>query len=68
MAEPIGLMERFALAEDRTAVLAELIPGSEDYYFFHCLHYQTSGQLDKSEVVMNTPLRANFRSPLPSSK
>ena len=36
MAAPIGLMERFALAEDRGAILAELIPGSDDYFFYHC--------------------------------
>ncbi|MCU0780137.1 MAG: hypothetical protein MUF04_03425, partial [Akkermansiaceae bacterium] len=38
----IGFIERFALASDREAALGELVPGSEDYYFFHCLHYQSS--------------------------
>ncbi len=52
MAEPIGIMERYALAKDREAMLAELIPGSEDYFFYHCLHYQTSGQLEKSESIL----------------
>lgn len=52
MAAPIGLMERFALAEDREAVLAELIPGSEDYFFYHCLHYQNTLQLDRSEAIL----------------
>ena len=52
MAEPIGLMERYALAADREAMLAELIPGSDDYYFFHCLHYQTTGQLERAETVL----------------
>ncbi|MEM9586093.1 MAG: hypothetical protein AAGA03_02330 [Planctomycetota bacterium] len=51
-AEPIGLMERYAFAADRQAVLAELIPGTEDHYFYHCLYYQTSGQLDRSEAVL----------------
>ncbi|MCG8651118.1 MAG: hypothetical protein MI861_14870, partial [Pirellulales bacterium] len=51
-AEPIGLMERYALAADREAMLAELIPGSEDYFFYHCLHYQTRGQLEKAEAVL----------------
>ena len=50
MAEPIGWMERYALADDRSDVLAELIPGSEDYYFYHCLHHQTTGQLDQAEA------------------
>jgi len=38
----IGYIERFALAADREKVLGELVPGSEDYYFFHALHYQNT--------------------------
>ena len=38
----VGFIERFALAADREKALAELVPGSEDYYFFHCLHYQST--------------------------
>lgn len=56
-AEPVGLIERFALAEDRQAVLDELIPGSEDYYFFHCLHYQTTGQLERAETILSDWLK-----------
>ncbi len=52
IAEPIGSMERFALAADREAMLAELIPGSEEFYFYHCLHYQNSGQLERSEAMI----------------
>lgn len=52
MAAPIGLMERFALAEDREAILAELIPGSDDYFFYHCLHYQNTSQLDRAEAIL----------------
>lgn len=52
MAEPIGLMEKYALATDREAMLAELIPGSDDYYFYHCLHYQTNGQLERAETTL----------------
>ena len=36
----VGFIEKFALAPDRAKVLDELVPGSEDYYFFHALHYQ----------------------------
>ncbi len=36
----IGFIERFALAADREKALGELVPGSEEYYFFHALHYQ----------------------------
>jgi hypothetical protein len=39
----VGFIERFALAADREKVLTELVPGTEDYYFFHALHYQNTG-------------------------
>ena len=37
----VGFIEKFALAPDRAKVLGELVPGSEDYYFFHALHFGT---------------------------
>jgi hypothetical protein len=40
----IGFIEKFALAADRDAVLKELIPGTDDYYFYHALHFQTTGR------------------------
>lgn len=46
-------LERFAIGNDRAAVLKELIPDSEDYYRFHTLHYQTTGQLDAAEQMLN---------------
>ncbi len=52
MADPIGWMERYALSADREAMLGELIPGSDDYYFYHCLYYQTTGQLERSETIL----------------
>lgn len=52
MADPIGWMERYALAADREGKLAELIPGSEDYYFYHCLYYQTNGEHERSEAIL----------------
>src|SRR5438093_13691845 len=48
----IGFIEKFALAPDREKVLGELIPGSEDYYFFHALHYQNTAQTQKLDAVM----------------
>ena len=42
-ANEIGFVEDFSLAEDRTEALKQLIPGTEDYYFYHCLHYQHTG-------------------------
>ena len=39
------VLEALALSEDRASALAQLIPGTEDYFFYHCLHCQTSGRL-----------------------
>ena len=52
-ADEIGFIEKFALAADREAVLKELIPGTEDYYYFHCLHYQNTEQFDKVDTMLN---------------
>jgi len=43
----IGFVEDFALAADRPAALKQLIPGTDDYYYYHCLHALNSGQFDK---------------------
>ena len=51
-AQSISWMEDFALSKDRESKLAELIPGSDDYFFYHCLHYQNTNQLDQSEVML----------------
>ena len=47
----IGFIEDFALAKDRNAALKQLIPGTEDYYYYHCLHYLNSGQFEKVEPL-----------------
>ncbi len=49
----IGFIERFALAADREKALAELVPGSEDYYFFHALHYQNVRDTAKLNDILN---------------
>src|ERR1700760_4744046 len=48
----IGFVEKFALAADREQVLGELIPGSEEYYFYHALQDQNTGQKDKLKAIM----------------
>ncbi|HSQ56709.1 MAG TPA: hypothetical protein VLM40_13285, partial [Gemmata sp.] len=47
----IGFVEDFALAKDRTAALKQLIPGTDDYYYFHCLHYLNTAQFDKIDAL-----------------
>ncbi|MEM9380780.1 MAG: hypothetical protein AAGB93_12580 [Planctomycetota bacterium] len=42
---PVGFVETFALAEDRGAVLDQLVRGSEEHFFYSCLHLQQQGDL-----------------------
>ena len=49
----VGFIEKFALAADRAAVLTQLIPGSEDYYFYHALHFQNTGQKPQLAATMD---------------
>jgi hypothetical protein len=50
--QEVGYIEDFALAANREAVLAQLIPGTEDYYYYHALHYQNTGQALKLAEVL----------------
>src|SRR2546421_12620816 len=47
----VGYVEDFALAKDRAASLRQLIPGTEDYYYYHCLHYLNTEQFEKAEEL-----------------
>src|SRR5262245_14175580 len=47
----ISFLEDFALARDRAESLKKLIPGTEDYYYFHCLHFLNSGEFGKVEAM-----------------
>ncbi|MCX6853103.1 MAG: autotransporter-associated beta strand repeat-containing protein [Verrucomicrobia bacterium] len=49
----IGFIERFALAADREKALGELVPGSEEYYFFHALHYQNVRDSARLNQILN---------------
>lgn len=51
-AENIGFIEKYALATDRQAMLDQLIPGSEEYFFYHCLHFQVTGELNRAETFL----------------
>ncbi|MDG2469884.1 MAG: hypothetical protein P8M80_11435 [Pirellulaceae bacterium] len=63
-ADEIGFIEKFALAKDRESVLKELIPGTEDYYYFHCLHYQNTEQYEKVETMLKSWIKPSNGSPL----
>ncbi|MBI5817513.1 MAG: hypothetical protein HZA88_00850 [Verrucomicrobia bacterium] len=48
----VGFIERFALAADREKTLGELVPGSEEFYYYHALHYQNTRNEAKFADVM----------------
>ena len=51
-AEEIPYVEDFALAKNRAEALKQLIPGTQDFYYYHCLHYQHTQQFDKAEAIL----------------
>ncbi|MCU0709869.1 MAG: hypothetical protein MUF23_16425, partial [Pirellula sp.] len=50
--QEIGFIEKFALADDRTKALQDLIPGSHDYFYYHILHYQNTGRIAESQALL----------------
>ena len=48
----INYIEEFTLAKNRAKALEQLIPGTEDYYYYHCLHYQNTERFDKVEELL----------------
>ena len=51
VAGEIGYVEDFALARDRSEALKQLIPGTDEYYFYHCLHYQNTGNKAQFDTI-----------------
>ncbi|MCA9105368.1 MAG: hypothetical protein KDA83_08085, partial [Planctomycetales bacterium] len=51
-AQEIGYAEQFALAESREAALRQLVPGTEDYYFYNALVLQQAGRLDDVKPLL----------------
>ena len=56
-AQQISFWEEFALSEDREKTLEKLVPGSQDFYFFHCLHAQNEGDLDEVDSLLKRWLK-----------
>ena len=56
--QEIGYVETFSLAADREAALKELVPGTDDYFFYHALHAQNGGQREKFQGFMDQWIRA----------
>ena len=49
--QEIGFIEEFALAPDREDVLKSLIPGTQDYYYYHALHLEHEGRLAECKAM-----------------
>ena len=45
-------MEEFALSFDRKKVIDQLIPGTEDYYYYTCLDHQHNEEFDKVPEIL----------------
>src|SRR3954468_4769935 len=59
VAGEVGFVEDFALARDRAAALRQLIPGTEDYYFYHALYALQTEQYDHA-VALTKPWLERF--------
>ena len=59
----IGYVEDFSLAKDRAASLRQLIPGTEDYYYYHCLNYLNTEQFDKAAALTRPWLQRYGQTP-----
>ena len=53
MGGEIDFVESYALAADRSQVLKQLIPGTENYYYYNCLYLLQTEQLDKCGELSN---------------
>ncbi len=51
-ANEIGFLEPFALADDRAAALKQLVPGTDEAYFYQALHLQNQGKRADLQAVL----------------
>src|ERR1700759_2320101 len=48
----LDLLEALALSDDRSAALAQLLPGSEDHDYYRALDAEHRGALDEADAVL----------------
>ena len=60
-AQEIGFSETFALSQDRSVALEQLIPGTEEHYYYTCLHYQATSQLDQVPALVQAWIKRHGR-------
>ena len=60
-ANEIGFDEQFNLAQNREEVLKKLIPGTPEYYYYHCLHYQHQKNYDKVHSTLEEWIKRHHK-------
>ncbi|MGE5194311.1 MAG: hypothetical protein ACM3U2_17615, partial [Deltaproteobacteria bacterium] len=59
----IDFVEDFSLAPDRALPLKQLIPGTEDFYYYHALHYLNTEQYEKAEQLIEPWVQRHGQTP-----
>ena len=62
--QEIGFVEKFALAQDREKALEQLIPGTEEHYFYQCLNHQNNGRYDAVDETLAPWIQRHGRTAL----
>ena len=52
MAREIQFIEDFVLARDRSKAIQQLIPGTDDHYYYQCLHLQSQQRYDEVDRLL----------------
>ena len=58
---PTGFEETYALAKDRAAVVANLIPGTPDFYYYHCRERLDAGDFATVRETLATWIKRHGR-------
>ncbi len=67
-AQEIGYIETFSLADDREAALRELVPGTDDFFFYTALHAQNTGQRERFQRTLDAWARARNGQVVPAAR
>ena len=59
----IGFVEEYALAEDRQGVLLKLVPGTEEFFYFHALHLLNTEQYGAVEPLLAEWVKGHGETP-----
>ena len=57
-AQNLRFLELFALTTNRAAALAELVPGTDEFFFYHALHAQNQRRPDEVRKILDDWVRA----------